>query len=187
MVAPDTVHFCADTQLGRDVVSGLTWCSGPASMVEDGAGSARSRTSKAPVSVRGSDRPLRTIAARRPARRQGADRQFRRDEGGRYRGRVPSQPPLLYRRRARGRAGQYRRRHHHLQLRRVRQIAPRSAPALSSARTSLVAPVKVGDGAYVGAGSVVTRCAGGRAGAGRGRKPSEATTRAARQMPEEGA
>ncbi len=61
-----------------------------------------------------------------------------------------------------GAGGEYRRRHHHLQLRRASiSIAPRSARApFIGSNSSLVAPVKVGDGAYVGAGSVIAKAVG---------------------------
>ena len=52
----------------------------------------------------------------------------------------------------RGRRRQHRRRHDHLQLRRRDKTETISATARSSAaNASLVAPVSVGDGAYVGA------------------------------------
>ena len=67
-----------------------------------------------------------------------------------------------------GAGRQYRRRHHHLQLRRRRQASHRHRHgAFIGSNSALVAPVKIGDGAYIGSGSVITagragRCAGDR-------------------------
>ena len=66
--------------------------------------------------------------------------------------------PRLPRRRGDRRGLEHRRRRHHLQLRRGEE-APhddrRAAPS-SAATSQLVAPVTVGDGAYVGAGTTIT-------------------------------
>ena len=109
---------------------------------------------------RGRDRrPVRAAAPRRGARGRGPCRQFRRGQGGPARRRRQGQSPLLSRRQ-RGR-------------RRRPISAPARSPAITTAsantarssasgafigsNTALVAPVTVGDGAIVAAGSVVTR------------------------------
>ena len=103
-------------------------------------------------------RPLRVAAAGDPPRRRRARRHVRRDqELGDRRGRQ-GPAPLLRRRRRDRRRRQHRRGHDHRQLRRPAQ-APHQGrqDARTGSNTVLVAPVEVGDGAYTGAGSVVTR------------------------------
>ena len=89
------------------------------------------------------------------------------------------EPSLLSRRQRRRRRRQYRRRHHHLQLRRLREAsAPRSATgAFIGTNASLVAPVSVGDGAFIAAGSVIT---------GRRAAPTRWPSRAAPQVTKPG-
>ena len=93
------------------------------------------------------------------SRRRTCNRQFRRGEGGHDRGGRQGQSSRLYRRRAGRRGRQFRRRHDHLQLRRRRQASHRyrQAGAFIGSNAALVAPVKVGDGAYVATGSVITQ------------------------------
>ena len=96
-------------------------------------------------------RPGSRIGARRPGR------QLRRAQEGPP-GRGSQGPaPLLPGRRRGGAASQHRGRHHHLQLRRRRETPdPIGADAFVGSDTTLVAPVTVGDGAYIAAGSTIT-------------------------------
>ena len=90
------------------------------------------------------------------------------------------QPSGLSRRCARGRERQYRRRHHHLQLRRLqnKHSTDIGAGVFIGSNATLVAPVKIGDGAYVAAGSVITEDVEADALAfGRARQVSEAGPR----------
>ena len=86
-----------------------------------------------------------------------ADRQLRRgQERGTRRGRQ-GQPSDLSGRRTRSARREHRRRHHHLQLRRLRKHRTEiGAGAFIGSNTALVAPVTVGDGAIVGAGSTMS-------------------------------
>ena len=56
-----------------------------------------------------------------------------------------------------GASNEHRRRHHHLQLRRRAKKSHRHRrPRFCRQRTELVAPVRIGDGAYIAAGSTIT-------------------------------
>ena len=91
-------------------------------------------------------------------RRGGPRRELRRDEEGAARQGREGEPPHLPRRRDDRRGRERRRGHHHLQLRR-REEAPdrRSATgAFIGSDSILVAPIEIGAGAYVAAGSTVT-------------------------------
>ena len=93
--------------------------------------------------------------------------------------------PVLPRGRHHRARGQHRRRHHHLQLRRPHKHPTRiEAGAFIGSDTTLVAPVTVGEGAYVGAGSAITEdVPAGALALGRARqvvKPGWAHERAAR-------
>ena len=145
LIAPDTVFFSHDTKLGRDVLIEPHVVFGPGVTVADDAViHAFSHLEGATIGRRRHRRPLSRGCARREARRAGAKvgnfveiKNAEIGEGAKVN-------HLTYigdaeRRRAR----QYRRRHHHLQLRRLpASTAPTSAPTPSSAPTrSLVAPV----------------------------------------------
>ena len=68
------------------------------------------------------------------------------------------QPSHLSRRRGDRRRHQHRRRHHHLQLRRREQVPTRIGKGVFvGSDTTLVAPITIGDGAYIGAGSCITK------------------------------
>ena len=97
------------------------------------------------------------ICVRRPGRRGRARRQLRRAEEDHARRRQQSQPSRLHRRRHDRRQGQHRRRHDHVQLRRRRE-APTVIEdgSFIGSNTTLVAPVTVGRGAYIAAGSAIT-------------------------------
>ncbi len=85
----------------------------------------------------------------------------RRDQA---RSRQQGQPPQLPRRHHRRRKGEHRRRHHHLQLQRLREVedGDRRRRFIGS-DSQLVAPVRVGKGAVVGAGTTVQKmCRPGR-------------------------
>ena len=138
MIDPGSVFLSADTELAPDVTIE------PERGVRPGregrvrrTRSARSAIWRAAASARAASSVR--IARLRPgtrARRRRAYRQFRRTEGGAARRRRQGQPPDLSRRRRGRRRHQYRRRHDHLQLRRLSpSIARRSARALSSAPT----------------------------------------------------
>ena len=104
-------------------------------------------------------RPVRATASRHRARRERAHRQFRRDQEGALRRELQGEPSFLHRRRRGRRRRQHRRRHDHLQLRRRH---PSTRPiiedgAFIGSNTSLVAPVRVGKDATIGAGSVINK------------------------------
>ena len=90
-----------------------------------------------------------------------AHRQLRRDQGEHASARAPrpTTSPTSATRRGRGR--ERRRRHDHRQLRRRQQAPHRDRRrCLIGSNCVLVAPVSVGDGATIGAGSVIAGCAG---------------------------
>ena len=126
MVAPDTVHFCADTKLGRDVVIEPYVVFGPGVVVEDGA---RLRSFSHLEGARvGPGAAIGPFARLRPGARLGAKVRignFVEVKEADIEDGVGRQPPVLYRRRAGGRGHEHRRRHHHLQLRWLRQAPHR--------------------------------------------------------------
>ena len=159
LVAPETVHLAADTKLGRRR-HGRTLC-----RVRAGRGGGGGR-----------DHPLVLASGRRAL--SAATRSSGRSRGC---GRAPSSRRnvhignfvevkeatieagakanhLAYIGDARDRRRrQHRRRNHHLQLRRRGQASHRYRQhAFIGSNSALVAPVKIGDGAYVGSGSVIT-------------------------------
>ena len=119
LVAPETVFLSADTKLGRDVViePNVTFSSGVT--VGEARGSARSPISKAPASepARSSGRSRGWGRARSSSR--GCISAIRRGQGSPPRRGRQGQSPLLYRRQRDRLTHQYRRRHDHLQLRRL--------------------------------------------------------------------
>ena len=159
LVAPETVFLCADTRLGRDVVIEPNVVFGP------GVSGRGQRADPLVLAYRGrrdragrDRRPVRPAAPRRGARSRRACRQFRRGQGHPARRRRQGQPPVA------------------ISATAISAPAPISAPARSPAittaltngarrsasgafigsNTALVAPVSVGDGAYVATGSVIT-------------------------------
>ena len=170
-------------KLGRDVtVRPLRRISARMSSIERRASrSGHSAISPAPRSETGAI--IGPFARLRPGTEIGEDAhignfvEVKKTDG---RTRRQSQPSELYRRCEVGERRQYRRRHDHLQLRRLLQARPRSVRTHSSAPTrSLVAPVKIGDGAYIGAGSghLRRRSGGCAASAAAGRSTSPAARR----------
>ena len=161
MVAPETVFLSADTKFGRDVVIE------PNRRVR----SRRHRRGRRgdPLVLASRGRPCRQgraasapIARLRPGADLGEDvhiGNFVEVKEADDRGRRQGQPPRLYRRRAASaRAPISAPAPSPAIMTASPSTAPISARAPSSARIpSLVAPVKIGDGAYVGSGSVVTK------------------------------
>ncbi len=118
----------------------------PATIMDD----SRSRRRRHP-------RPVFAPAARQRYRRRRASSAIssrpRKSAGQRLQG----QPPHLPRRRRHRRRRQRRRRHHHLQLRRRNKAQNHHRRwRFCGQRHTLVAPVRIGKGAYVGAASCIT-------------------------------
>ena len=117
MIEPETVVFAYDTVIGQDTVlePGVFFAPGVtiAAQRQDTRLFASRRRERRPERR---SRPVRAAAARRRARRKVQGRQFLRGQEGQGRRRRQGQPPHLYRRCGDRREGQYRRRHHHLQL-----------------------------------------------------------------------
>ena len=116
LIAPETVYFSHDTEIGADTLVEPNVWFGPGVKIASGARSMPSATSRARRSRQARGRPLRASAARRGPAREGKGRQFLRGEEGDDRAGREGQSPDLYRRRACRRRRQYRRRHDHLQL-----------------------------------------------------------------------
>jgi bifunctional UDP-N-acetylglucosamine pyrophosphorylase/glucosamine-1-phosphate N-acetyltransferase len=99
-------------------------------------------------------------ARMRPAPRSATapNRQFRRDQGRDPGSRRQGQPSLLYRRCHRGHQFQHRRRRHHCNYDGFsKHKTTIGTGAFVGTNCSLVAPVNIGNGAYIGSGSVITR------------------------------
>ncbi len=158
MTDPGSVFLCADTEFAPDVTIEPNVVFGPG--VKVAAGALIRAFSHLEGCIVGPDcivGPLRQAAPRRRAWRAGPHRQLRRGEGGEARRGRQGEPPDLSRRRRDRRRDEHRRRHHHLQLRRLQQASHTiGARAFIGSDTALVAPVTVGDGAIVAAGSVIT-------------------------------
>ncbi len=122
LIAPETVFFSYDTRIGRDAVIEPNVVFGPGVAIEEDAViHAFSHLEGARIAAGANVGPfarLRPGAALGP---QGEGRQFRRDQERRSRAGRQGQPSDLSRRRDGRRRSQYRRRHDHLQLRRLRQ------------------------------------------------------------------
>ena len=171
LIAPETVFLSFDTKIGRDVLIEPHVVIGPGVHDRGWRDDPRLLPSRGRAGRGGA--VVGPFARLRPGarhRRQGQDRQFRRDQAVGDRGGRQGQSSDLHRRRARRRA--------------TPTSAPEPSPAITTASPStstdigagafigsnsaLVAPVTIGDGAYVGSGSVITkdgrsRRAGGRA------------------------
>ena len=107
-----------------------------------------------------SDVRLGPFAHLRPGsvvQRGGPRRQLRRAEEDDARRRIEGEPPHVSGRRHHRREREHRRRHDHLQLRRQAQAPDRSSSdgAFIGSDSQLIAPVTVGKGAYVAAGSSI--------------------------------
>ena len=158
LIAPETVYFSHDTEIGADTLVEPNVLFGPGVKIASGATiHAFSHIEGASIAqARG--RPVRAAAARRGSAREGEGRQFLRGQEGDDRAGRQGQPPDLYRRRARSAP------------RPISAPAPSPATMTASAsssprsgagafigsNSSLVAPVTIGDGAYVASGSVIT-------------------------------
>ena len=102
-------------------------------------------------------RPLLASASGKRYRRRRARRKLRRDQEDQAGPRLQGQSPHLPRRLPSRREGEYRRRNHHLQLRRHRKSKTIIEDgAFIGSDATLVAPLRIGKGAYVGAASCVT-------------------------------
>ena len=106
-----------------------------------------------------SSAPSATCGRWRTSAPKAQGRQLRGAEEVADRARVEGAAPLLRRRRDRGRGREHRRRHDHLQLRRRRQARDQDrrrrlhrAPTRAWWR-----PITIGEGAYIGAGSTITK------------------------------
>ena len=126
LIAPQTVTFSYDTVIGQDVLIEPNVFFGPGVTVGDGV------TIKAFCHMEGAIIEAGAIAgpfARlRPGARIGQTAHignFVEIKNAHVKGRRQGQSPLLYRRRRGGREGQYRRGHHHLQLRRLQEAQDR--------------------------------------------------------------
>ena len=157
---PASVFFAADTRIGRDVVIGPNVQFGPGVEIGDEVEiRAFCHIEGATIGNGAIDRPVRAHAPAldrsAPTRMSATSSSSRRH--GAWRRRQGQPPQLSGRRHDRG-EGEYRRRHDHLQLRRLvnktRSII--GAGAFIGSNSALVAPVTVGEGAYVAAGSVIT-------------------------------
>ena len=124
LIDPESVWFAYDTRLGRDVTVEPHVVFGPGVEVADGATiHAFSHIEGATIGAKASIGPFARIRPGTSLGEKTQGRQFRRAQEGRGRRRRQGQSFVL-RRRCRGRrAGQHRRRHHHLQLRRLRQVS----------------------------------------------------------------
>ena len=122
LIAPETVYLAADTTFGNDVTIEPFVVIGPGVTIADGAViHSFSHIVQASIGKKASVGPYARL---RPGTSLGdgaQDRQFRRDQGRDARSRRQGQPSLLCRRRPCRRQCQPRRRHHHLQLRRLFQ------------------------------------------------------------------
>ena len=126
LVAPETVSLAADTKLGRDVVVEPYVVFGPGVAVEDGA-VIRSFSHLAGAHV-GKGAIVGPFARLRPGAKLGADvhiGNFVEIKEALIEAGAKANHLSLYRRRARRRGRQCRRRHHHLQLRRRGQAPHR--------------------------------------------------------------
>ena len=158
LVAPETVFLSFDVKIGRDVLIEPNVVIGPGATVEDGAViHALSHLEGARIAPGASVGPFARL-------RPGADiaanakvGNFVEIKAGGHRTGRQGQPFELHRRRARRRGREHRRRNHHLQLRRLFQAQDRHWGAFIGSNTPLVAPVTIGEGAYVGSGSVITK------------------------------
>jgi bifunctional UDP-N-acetylglucosamine pyrophosphorylase/glucosamine-1-phosphate N-acetyltransferase len=157
MIAPDTVHLAWDTQIAGGAVIEPYVVFAPGATVEAGAViRAFSHLEGAVVragAIVGPYARLRPAPTSARAPTSAISSRSRRSRWGGGQG----QPPQLSGRR-RGRGGrQHRRRHDLLQLRRLRQVRdPDRRGRLHRLQQPLVAPVKVGAGAFTGSGSVIT-------------------------------
>ncbi len=117
LIDPASVFFAHDTAIDRDVTIEPFVVFGPG--VRIASGTVIHAHSHVEGAMIGEDCDIGPFARLRPGTVLGAgaqDRQFRRNQKGRVRPRRQGQPPDLSRRCQRRREGQYRRRHHHLQL-----------------------------------------------------------------------
>ena len=160
MHAPETVHLCADTVVEPGAVIEPFVVFGPGVRIAAGAGSTASRISSGRRWQQTAQ--IGPYARLRPGSRIGAEARvgnFVEIKNTRAGARCEGQPPELPGRRHHRRPSERRCRHHHLQLRWVRiSIATRiGAGAFIGSNTALVAPVSIGEGAVVAAGSTITR------------------------------
>ena len=99
LIAPETVFLSSDTKFGRDVTVEPNVVFGPGVTIGDNVTiRAFSHLEGASVGDGREDRPVRTAASRREARRGSAYRQFRRGEGSDLRQRRQGQSSRLHRR-----------------------------------------------------------------------------------------
>ena len=119
LMAPETVYLAQDTVIGRDTVIEPNVVFGPGVTVESRRDHPRLQPSgRLPCQPGRNRRPLCPPAPRCRTGGTCQGRQFRRNQERPDRRRRQGQPPELYRRCDRRRSGEYRRRDHHLQLRR---------------------------------------------------------------------
>ena len=126
LIAPETVYLSADTKFGKDVVIEPFVVFGPGVEVDDGA-LVHSFTHAVQTKI-GKKAEIGPYARMRPGTVLGEGAKLGNfvetkaaiDRCGRQ-----GQSPELHRRRAYRREGQHRRRRHHLQLRRLRQVSHR--------------------------------------------------------------
>ena len=160
LIAPETVWLSFDTSIGRDVIIEPNVFFGPGVVVEDGAQIlANCHFVGTHASARGARvGPFARTAARRRHRRRRACRQLRRGQERDPRGGRQGQSPVLYRRRPVGEganigAGTIFCNYDGFN----KHFTDVGKGAFVGSNTSLVAPVKIGDGAYIGSGSVITK------------------------------
>ena len=158
LIDPESVWFAYDTKLGRDVTVEPHVVFGPGVDVADGATiHAFSHIEGATIGARASIGPF---AGSGPARILGEKTkvgnfvELKKADGRRW---GQGQSFVLRRRRHDRGEGQHRRRHHHLQLRRVREVSHGDRRGrLHRFQHALWWRQSIGDGAIVGAGSVIT-------------------------------
>ena len=157
-IEPETVFFSADTRLGRDVIVEPMSFSAPASgsptMSNPRVHASRRRDSRRQAR---SSAPMRGCAPARCWKRDVHVGNFVEVKATRLDAGAKANHLSYLGDSEVGARDQYRRWHDHLQLRRLQQVPHGNRRrAFIGSNTALVAPVTVGDGAYVATGSVIT-------------------------------
>ena len=159
LIDPESVWFAYDTKLGRDVTVEPHVVFGPGVEIADGATiHAFSHIEGAIIGAKASIGPFARIRPGTRARRADQGRQFRRAEEGRGRARAPrsiTSPTSAMPSRRRANIGAGTITCNYDGFGKYRTVI--GAGAFIGSNTALVAPVTIGDGAVVGAGSVITR------------------------------